>query len=161
MTEVKQTFPIKGMHCASCVRLTERALKKTPGVSDAVVNLATEKATVTFDNNICNPKALAASIEKTGYKLELEDPSFAKALADKEKMLMDLKTKVVVSLTLGALILWGSFPGLMNMAPMLLQNYWVQFFLAIPVQFWAGSEFYKTALAALRHRTSNMDTLVA
>ncbi len=161
MAEIKQTFPVKGMHCASCVRVTERALKKVPGVKDAVVNLATEKATVTYDKDACTPKQLAASIAKTGYTLELEEKSEELIKEEKQKELKLLRNKVIVSLGLGTLILWGSFPGLMNTAPVLLQNFFVQLLLATPVQFWAGSEFYKTATAALKNRTSNMDTLVA
>lgn len=161
MAETKQTFPIKGMHCASCVRVTERALKKVPGVTAAVVNLATEKATVTYDKDNCTPQQLADSIAKTGYTLELEEKSEAIAQAEKQKELIMLRNKVIVSLSLGSLILWGSFPGLMNTAPSFLNNFWVQLLLATPVQFWAGSEFYRTAIAALKHRTSNMDTLVA
>ncbi len=161
MTETKQSFSIKGMHCASCVKVTERALKKVPGVKDAVVNLATEKATVTFDKDNCSPQQLADSIAKTGYTLELEEKSEALAEEEKKKELQLLRNKVVVSLVLGGLILWGSFPGLMNTAPEFLHNFWLQLLLATPVQFWAGSEFYRTAISALKHRTSNMDTLVA
>jgi len=149
------------MHCASCVKVTERALKRVPGVKDAVVNLATEKATVTYDNDNCTPQQLATSIAKTGYTLELEEKSEEIALAEKKKELQGLRNKVVTSLVLGSLILWGSFPGLMNTAPAILHNFWFQLLLATPVQFWAGLEFYRTAIAALKHRTSNMDTLVA
>jgi Cu+-exporting ATPase len=60
---------------ATGVRETERALKKTPGVIDAVVNLATAKATVTYDKDNCTPQQLADSIAKTGYTLELEEKS--------------------------------------------------------------------------------------
>ncbi len=161
MGEIKQTFTIKGMHCASCVKVTERALKKVPGVKEAVVNLATEKATVTYDKNNCTPQQLADSIVKTGYTLELEEKSEEIAQTEKRKELQLLRNKVTVSLILGGLILWGSFPGLMNTAPAFLHNFWLQLLLATPVQFWAGAEFYRTAIAALKHRTSNMDTLVA
>ncbi len=161
MAEIKKTFPIKGMHCASCIRVTERALKKTPGVKNAVVNLATEKATVTYDADNCTPEQLADSIAKTGYTLELEEKSDLIEQAEKQKELQLLRNKVITSLAIGFLILWGTFPGLMRTSPALLQNFWVQLLLATPVQFWAGSEFYKTAIAALKHRTSNMDTLVA
>ncbi|HMS22556.1 MAG TPA: heavy metal translocating P-type ATPase [Candidatus Levybacteria bacterium] len=161
MAKTKQTFPMKGMHCASCVRVTERALKKVQGVKEAVVNLATEKATVTYDKDICTPQQLADSIAKTGYTLELEEKSEEIALAERRKELQGLRNKVITSLALGGLILWGSFPGLMNTAPAILHNFWVQMLLATPVQFWAGLEFYRTAIAALKNRTSNMDTLVA
>ncbi|HSW87699.1 MAG TPA: cation-translocating P-type ATPase, partial [Candidatus Saccharimonadales bacterium] len=157
----KRTFQIKGMHCASCVKVTERALKKVSGVKEAVVNLATEKATVTYDKDTCTQQQLAEAIEKTGYILELEEKSETTIQAEKQKELYLLRNKVITSLSLGVLIFWGTFPGLMNTSPSFLQNFWVQLLLAIPVQFWAGSEFYRTALSALKHRTSNMDTLVA
>lgn len=161
MTEIKKSFPIKGMHCASCVRVTERALKKTPGVKDAVVNLATAKATVTYDKDNCKPEQLAEAIAKTGYTLELNEKSEEIQEAEKKKELNKLRIKVIVSLGLGALILWGSFPGLMNTAPSILRNFYVQLLLAIPVQFWAGLDFYRATIPALKNRTANMDTLVA
>lgn len=161
MTEIKKIFPIKNMHCASCVKVTERTLKKVPGVKEAVVNLATEKATVTYDKQNCTPQQLADAIAKTGYTLELEEKTEKTLQADKQKELTLLRNKVIVSLTLGVLILWGTFPGLMKTSPFFLQNFWMQLILTMPVQFWAGSEFYKTAIAALKHRASNMDTLVA
>jgi len=104
---------------------------------------------------------MAESVAKTGYTLELEEKSESVEKEEKEKEQKDLRNKVVVSLTAGALILWGSFPGIMNTAPAILQNFWVQFLLATPVQFWAGSAFYRATVPALRHRTANMDTLVA
>ena len=161
MREVKKSFPIKGMHCASCVRVTERALQKTHGVKDAVVNLATSKATVIYNEDECTKEDLADSIAKTGYTLELSEKSEEVQEVEKKKELVDLKTKVIVSLISGGLILWGSFPGLMNTAPSFLQNFYVQLLLATPVQFWAGSEFYRATIPALKHRTANMDTLVA
>ncbi len=161
MAETKQSFVINGMHCASCVRVTERALKKTSGVKDAVVNLATSKATVTYDNDSCTPEQLAQSISKTGYTLELEEKTEDVQKKEKEKELKKLKIKVVASLISGAMIFWGSFPGLMETAPGLFKNFFVQLILATPIQFWAGSEFYRATIPALKHRTANMDTLVA
>ena len=161
MAEIKKSFPIKGMHCASCVKVTERALKKTPGVKDAVVNLATAKATVTYDTDTCTPEQMAGSIAKTGYTLELEDKNEEMQKKEKQKELTNLRTKVFVSLIVGALILWGSFPGLMNTAPEILRNFFVQLLLATPIQFWAGLGFYRATIPALKHRTANMDTLVA
>ncbi len=61
-------FPIEGMTCASCVRRVEKALVKVPGVVEAAVNLATEKATVTFDGSVAAPEDLRASVEKAGYR---------------------------------------------------------------------------------------------
>src|SRR3989344_1480950 len=163
MAEVKRTFSIKGMHCASCVRTLERALGKVSGVTEANVNLATEKATVTYDDAICTPEQMESAVTGVGYKAmvrgEQQDEDIEKA--EKQKELNSLKNKVLISLSLGFLIVWGSFPGLMEFAPNVLRNFWVQLILAIPVQFCAGLTFYQATIPALRHRTANMDTLVA
>jgi P-type Cu+ transporter len=161
MANVKKSFSVKGMHCASCVRVTEHALKKTPGVFDAVVNLATGKATVNYNPDECTPQNLAKSVSETGYTLELEEKSHDSEDVEKKRELGQLKIKSAVSLTAGALILWGSFPGLMETAPEILKNYFVQMLLATPIQFWTGLDFYRATIPALRHRTANMDTLVA
>jgi len=158
----KKTFLIKGMHCASCVNLLERALKKVDGVSQANVNLATTKATVTYDPQKVTGKHLESAVANVGYEAMVNEElkSEEDEQKEKQKELRDLRTKVIVSLVLGALILWGSFPVLMNTAPMILQNFWVQLLLATPVQFWAGWSFYRATVSALKHRTANMDTLV-
>lgn len=161
MTEIKKSFPIKGMHCASCVKTTEDALKKTQGVKDATVNLATAKATVTYEDGECSPEQMAESVAATGYSLELEDRTDEAIKEEKRKELLRLQNKVIVSLTLGFLIVWGAFPGVAATAPRFLMNFWVQLLLATPVQFWAGLDFYKATIPALKHRAANMDTLVA
>lgn len=143
--------------------MTERALKKVPGVLDAVVNLATEKATVSFDQQKVSDQKLASAVSSVGYKAMMEEESQSEdqQKIEKEKELQQLRNKVIVSLGLGGLILWGSFPLLMNIAPEILKNFFVQLLLATPVQFWAGFLFYQATIPALRHRTANMDTLVA
>jgi len=163
MAQVKKTYSIKGMHCASCVGVIERSLKKVDGVIDSNVNLATEKATVTFDEDKVNDEKIASTVANAGYKVLLkeEEAHQDEEKLEKQKELKKLRNKIIVSLFLGSLILWGSFPGLMNTAPKILQSFFIQFLLALPVQFWVGLEFYKATLPALRHRTANMDTLVA
>lgn len=163
MAETKKTFSVQGMHCASCVRLIERAVCRLDGVAECNVNLATNKATVTFDPKKVTDQQLESAVASAGYKalINEETKSEDEEKKEKQKELNDLRNKVIVSLFLGALILWGSFPGLMNTAPAILQNFWVQMLLATPVQFWAGSSFYRATISALKHRTANMDTLVA
>ena len=162
MNQNKKTFSIKGMHCASCVGILERSLKKVDGVSEATVNLATEKATVTYDPTKVDDNHLNSAVSNVGYQalINEEIKTEDEEQKEKQKELRSLRTKVIVSLILGVLILWGSFPGLMKTAPMILQNFWVQFLLASPVQFWAGFAFYRAAISAIKHRTANMDTLV-
>jgi Cu+-exporting ATPase len=163
MNQVKKTFPIKGMHCASCVIVIEDSLKKLDGVSQATVNLATEKATVTYDSTKITEEKLSSAVSNVGYQalINEEVKTEDEEKKEKQKELSDLKFKVIVSLILGGLILWGSFPGIMKTAPMILRNFWMQLLLATPVQFWAGFSFYRAAISALKHRTANMDTLVA
>lgn len=163
MTHAKKTFPVKGMHCASCVLMIERSLKEVKGITSANVNLATEKATVEYDPGVVTDDHIRSAVAGAGYQAliseELQSEDHDRA--EKQKELIAVKIRAAFSLVLGALIVWGSFPGLMKFAPMFLQNFWVQLVLATPVQLWAGWSFYRAAISALKHRTANMDTLVA
>lgn len=163
MALTKKTYPIRGMHCASCVRVIERSLQKVAGVQQTTVNLATEQVTVSFDEGICNPTQIALAVAGAGYTAVIhhEEKDEDTEKIEKQKQLASLQKKMVVSLLLGGLILWGSFPGLVNTSPALFRIPFIQLLLALPVQFWAGLEFYKATIPALRHRNANMDTLVA
>ncbi|MCL5784194.1 MAG: heavy metal translocating P-type ATPase [Patescibacteria group bacterium] len=154
MAEVKKTFPIKGMHCASCVRVIEKALSRVEGVSAATVNLAMEKASVEYDSDKVADQDLASAVANVGYKAELEEvvKDEDQQKAEKQKELNKLRNKVIFSLLLGTTVIAGAFLGLPA---------WMQMVLAMPVQFWVGLEFYRATIPALRHRTANMDTLVA
>lgn len=157
-----KTYPIKGMHCASCVRLIEKAVGKVPGVEKANVNLATEQLTVSYHKKECTPEKISSAVEGAGYKAIVnENYEDDTQRVEKAKELQKLKVKVVSSLFLGGLIVWGSFPILMKFSPYPIQNFWVQFVLGSIVQFWAGAEFYRAAIPAFKNRTANMDTLVA
>lgn len=162
MAHIKKTLSIKGMHCASCVLVIEKSLKNIDGVSEANVNLVTEKATVEYDPDKTTDDKLISAVANAGYKalVKEEFQSEDKERAEKQKELGDLRTRVIISLGLGFLVLWGSFPALMDTAPVILKNFWIQLILATPVQFWAGWIFYRATIPALKHRTANMDTLV-
>lgn len=66
-----KTYSVKGMHCASCAGIIEKAFKKTEGVESAEVNYGTETVKVAFDESKINPKHLSQKIEKLGYSLDL------------------------------------------------------------------------------------------
>ncbi|MBI2600775.1 copper-translocating P-type ATPase [Candidatus Daviesbacteria bacterium] len=157
---ITKTFSIKGMHCASCVRLIEKAVGKLGGVESCNVNLATERATVTYNPKQVSDEDLSSAVSSVGYSV-MEEVDEDREKKEKEAELNKLRIKVVVSLFLGGLIVWGSFPGLMETAPQILRNFFVQLLLATPVQFWAGLSFYQATIPALKNRTANMDTLVA
>lgn len=158
-------FPVEGMHCASCVRLIERALSKVEGVKNANVNLASEKATIQTEDFV-KEDAIKNAVSSVGYKA-LIGMEFAKHSQaqdyDTRKLaeLKDLARRTIISLYVGAVILWGSFPGLMETAPRFFRDFNIQMLLATPIQFWAAIPFYRAAISSLKNRTANMDTLVA
>lgn len=149
------------MHCASCVRVLERALSKIPGVERATVNLATEKAHVTYDESQVKDEHFVDAVGKAGYKALIGEGTHSDAKdIRKKKELKDLGIKVLFSLAIGGLLFWASFPALSNTAPEILKDALIQLILAIPIQFWAGYSFYQAAFSSLKNRNANMDTLV-
>lgn len=154
----KNTFQISGMHCASCVRVNERALQNVPGVKEAVVNFAAETAMVTYDSSVVGIDAMKNAVKKFGYSL-FEDGLEEESGNTKEITL--LKRKVAIGAVVGLLILWGSFPFIMEYSPYFLRNFYIQLILASIVQFWVGLDFYKTTYNSLKNRLANMDVLVA
>ncbi len=156
--------PIQGMQCASCVQNIEKALIRMRGVTKATVNLATEKARVEYIPSETNFSEIKRVIEQTGYKVldifpeeELEDME----RLVREKEYKKLKRKFFAGLILGIIIFLGSMPNLFPWIPDILNNFFVLWILATPVQFWIGWQFYKGAWGAFTHRNADMNTLIA
>ncbi|HET6632409.1 MAG TPA: heavy metal translocating P-type ATPase [Rhodanobacteraceae bacterium] len=152
---------IGGMTCASCVGRVERALKRVPGVLDATVNLATERARV---RTVGTPDLgrLVAAVHDAGYVAQL--PQSEAAPADAEPAARRLpRSREARHLVIAALL---TAPLLVPMLGMLLGQHWMlpgwlQWLLATPVQFWLGARFYRAAWRAVRAGSGNMDLLVA
>ena len=146
------------MHCASCAKLIERGISRIPGVNSAMVNYASEIATVDVEDGV-DDQDLAQAVYDVGYKAVFADTDRSEGKSAEEQKdeikkeeLKKLKTKVVVSGTLSAIVMVGSFVMFPN---------WVLLVLAIPVQFWAGKEFYLATWSGLKNRAASMDTLIA
>ena len=160
----KVEIPIQGIQCASCVQTIEKSLIQAPGVVKASVNMASETASVEYLPSVTSVAEITKAIESSGYRvLEIPDE---KDLEDFEKVAREreykkLKTKFLLGLALGLLIMLGSMPRLFPWVPAFLNNYFVLLVLATPVQFWIGWQFYRGAGSALRHKRANMNTLVA
>jgi Cu+-exporting ATPase len=154
------TLSVTGMTCASCVGRVERALKMVPGVLDARVNLANEKATVEYLAGGVEARDLERAIEGAGYGVIREEES---SVEDSHKREYGkLRVDFLLAAALTALILLGSLPmmvGLEQPIPMGWLNLGL-LLLATPVQFWAGRRFYRGAWGALKHGQANMNTLV-
>jgi Cu+-exporting ATPase len=161
----KLTLPVKGMHCASCVGKVEAALKGVAGVSEATVNLATEKTTVTFPAGEVAMADLKRAVEAAGYLL-LEPQPADEAAPDRERLERErenqqLKRKFVVGAVLSAPVILGSFPEVFPRVPPLLTNPWLLLVLTTPVQFWVGWQFHKGFWGDLIHRSASMNSLVS
>src|SRR5918995_179932 len=148
------------MTCASCVGRVERALEKVPGVLEASVNLASERATVKYLAGEVEPRDLEMAIQGAGYGVVREEDSSVEESHEREYR--KLKSDFLLAAALTALILLGSLPHMFEiMLP--IPVWWLNLallLLATPVQFWAGWRFYRGAWAALKHWQANMNTLV-
>ncbi|MBX4206008.1 heavy metal translocating P-type ATPase [Candidatus Microgenomates bacterium] len=153
-----KTYPVIGMHCASCAKLIERKLAKLPGVINAQVNYGSEEALIQSDQQI-NDQQISQVVESMGYKLLL-DKNITKDEVKKEE-LKQLRMKVIVSIVLSLIIFIGSFPQWFSFAPKFLNNPILLLILTLPVQFWAGWNFYQATWSGLKNKTASMDTLIA
>jgi P-type Cu+ transporter len=183
LDESQTVLALEGMTCASCAMRIEKGLKKVPGVLEASVNLATERASVTYDPTRTGLEQMVRSVEAVGYKAtprapaphtsspERQETAVAAASAvplstilqqdeqsrRKQAELISKRTLLVLGivLTLPVVILSMFF---MNRFPgenLLLLA------LATPVWAVVGWEFHRGALKTLRHGSANMDTLIS
>ncbi|HVP77682.1 MAG TPA: heavy metal translocating P-type ATPase [Thermodesulfobacteriota bacterium] len=162
----KVLLPIQGMTCASCVNKVQKALNAVKGVVHADVNFATERASVEYIPEEVTTRDLKKAVEEAGYQvLEVrEEDLVEKERLAREAELSRLKLKFILGAILLAPILF-----LMYGSPLLEKwfglpqkiNFFLQFLLATPVQFWAGWQFYVGFWKATKHKTSDMNTLIA
>lgn len=155
---MKTELIIKGMHCASCSTLINRALDKTKGVKKANVNLSTNRATIEFDKNKIDIKKLITVVKSKGYNAQISHGfDIQKEEKERKKELKNQTLRLIFSsiFAIPALILGMGF---MN-NPIPYQNY-IMWFLATPIQFYVAWPMYKSAFAALRGKSANMDTLI-
>lgn len=145
------TLQVSGMSCASCVRRVEKALQAVPGVQQASVNLATEKASIKALPNV--PIALlTAALGKAGY------PATAVEAAAPPVQQARSALPAWWPVAVGAAL---SLPLLLPMLLGVMLPGWLQLLLATPVQFILGARFYRAGWGALRAGSGNMDLLVA
>jgi len=157
------SLSLGGMHCASCVSTIENSLAGIDGVEEVGVNLATERASVTYDPSKTKIGELIAVVEGVGYSAhevrtgERQDRAEQQELRARRELQV-LSAKFAFSAAVGVLLLvlafaWSPFSERATM--------WVMLALATPVQFWAGWQFYTGAWKVARHRSADMNTLIA
>lgn len=158
ISTIKKAFPVLGMSCASCAASAESIVKIEKGVIDASVNYGTGKLTVEYLPNMTNPTALKAAVQYVGYDLMIEEDVDQQETLDsiEEQRYQDLKTKTTWSILLALpVVIIGMF--FMNMP----YGNLIMWAFSTPVLFWFGRDFFKNAWKQLKHRSANMDTLVA
>lgn len=153
-----QTFPVLDMSCAACATRVEKTLNRQPGVYHAQVNYAAATATVEYNPQECTPETLKGAIQNAGYDLVIETNAQKEKIAEDahSRKYRQLKQRTIFSLMLSVPV------AIIGMCFMdwTYANY-VMWILSTPVVFWLGRDFYRNAWKQLKHRTSNMDTLVA
>jgi Cu+-exporting ATPase len=169
----KVILPVQGMTCASCVNKVEKALKSQKGVIQASVNFATERATVEYIPEEVSIRDLKKAVQDAGYQvLEVkvgESTLREEDIVEKERLAREAEL---------SRLRWKFVSGAILLVPILIlmygasllekwlglsrgMNFFIQFLLATPVQFWAGWQFYAGFWKAARHKTSDMNTLIA
>lgn len=155
---VKDTFPVVGMSCAACASRVEKTLAGQPGVRMAAVNYAAATVKVEYDRTECTAESLQKAVQDAGYDLLVQKDGNA---ADEAENAHDKRYAQLKSRTIWAIVL--SLPvaviGMFFM-DMPYAEY-IMWILSTPVVFWLGRGFFISAWKQLRHRTANMDTLVA
>ncbi|AVJ27933.1 heavy metal translocating P-type ATPase [Achromobacter spanius] len=163
---------IEGMTCASCVKRVEKALSNVPGVAQAQVNLATERARVSFDPSAAEPQALVAAVGKMGY--EARPIAAQDDHAERQSQARDAEAHRLQRAFIAALVLtlpvfaleMGShlIPAMHHWVLDTIgqQNSWLlQFVLTTAVLVWPGRQFFTKGLVALWRRAPEMNSLVA
>lgn len=164
-TNQRTSLSLFGMHCSSCANIIERSLKKVPGVKQASVNFAAEKASIIYDEAQVKPQALIEAVARAGYKAEAVDSKDADY--DRRKRDDEIRSY--------SKKFWFSFAFSLPMLYFMLLDFFaipgkdallpyvgiISLILATPIQFVIGAGFYKGMWASLKMKTFNMDSLIA
>lgn len=155
---IKNTYPVLGMSCASCAARVDKTLNGLPGVYQATVNYATAVAQVEYNPEVCSDATLQSAVQDAGYDLLVDTGEDAADKAEEIRLTRYRKIKrrtvAALLLSLPIMVISMFFEDISSLKHVL----WI---LATPVVFGLGREFYINAWRQLKHGTSNMDTLVA
>ncbi len=155
----KKTFPVLQMSCASCAISAESIVKGLKGVDSASVNFATATLAVEYDPKVISPEDIRTAVQDGGYDLLIEeDKNVAGDMLEEihEKKYNSLKQKTIWAIVLSLpVVVIGMF--FMDI-PYANEIMWA---LSTPVIFWLGKDFFVNAWKQAKHRSANMDTLVA
>ncbi len=161
------TINVAGMSCASCVAHVSKAARGVPGVAGVAVNLAAGRASVHFDAGLTDATAVAAAITDAGYTAEPASPGVASGNTEEHRLQAQVRhARAWLRRAVVGLALWVPVEGAHWLLPLVGIHahgaiLWASLVTATVAIAFVGSAFYRSAWVALRHRTSNMDTLIA
>jgi cation-transporting ATPase V len=154
---------ISGMTCGSCAARVQRALARQPGVTEALVNYATGRATVELEPGALDAQQLAAAVEGAGYgaapaasSASEQAHAFEALEREEAREQASLVRRIALAVPLATAIAVLTYT-----QPHDQTARWITAALAVPVQFWCGLPFLRSAWARARARSTNMDTLIA
>jgi Cu+-exporting ATPase len=166
----KLVLPIQGMSCASCVKKVENALNGLEGVVRATVNFATERASVQYIPGAVSLKDFREAVKEAGYEVLDVETAGKEEMVDREKAVREAEFKKLKRKFISGLILvipvfllayWKTL-GLSNLFNLSREvNFYLQLILETPVQFWVGWLFYVGAWKTAKHKSTDMNTLIA
>ena len=166
----KLMLPINGMSCASCVKKVETALNSLEGVVKASVNFATERATVQYIPGFVSIEDFTKAVKEAGYEVLEVEAAKKEDIVDREKAAREaeygkLKRKLIAGIILVApIFLLAHWKMLVPSTLFPLSrdfNFYLQLILQTPVQFWVGWQFYAGAWKTAKHKSADMNTLIA
>lgn len=155
---IKKNFPVTGMSCASCAVAVEDTLKGDPGVINATVNYANSSAAIEYNPALADVNHFKQSVQSSGYDLIIdEDESSLEKLADlKKSHSQTLRKRTILSIIFSVPVV---------LVGMLFMNIpyadYIMWIFATPVVLIFGKQFFINAWKQAKHRSANMDTLVA
>ncbi|HMU60996.1 MAG TPA: heavy metal translocating P-type ATPase [Gemmatimonadales bacterium] len=166
---------VGGVTCGSCVARIERAVQAVPGVHNAIVNVAADSLTVEYAPRRTDLESVRAAVQGVGFQLAAtrvasEEPSPDGGLADDPtaREYQSLLRKFWFAAAISLPVILFSYPALFGLSGILpagsvaLRLVWGALgLLTLPVVFYSGWHFYTGAWSALRHRTADMNTLIA
>ena len=158
VTTVRRKFPVLNMSCASCAVSVESMIQSVNGVISVSVNFATAELTVEYLPNMTNPVALQKVLQSVGYDLLIGDEASQQNSIEniQQEKFKKLKQKTVLAIVLSIpVVVIGMFFMDLSYANEIM---WL---FSTPVVLWLGKDFFINAWKQVKHRSANMDTLVA
>lgn len=168
--KTQKLYRIEGMHCASCAVLINKVLEKQKGVFSVNASFGAEKLVIEFDSAILQEKKIKSLTKSLGYTLISEEEKTEEEFKkERAARIRDLRNRTIISFLLASpIIAYYMAVHMLNLqhvhaitvSGIFIDLNWIYLIMTVPIQFWVGSIFYKSAWTAFKVGSTSMDTLV-